>query len=152
MKAAIWLIVTAKRESSVLMVKAGRMKVRWVWRPAVVAVGCMIERFHRDELAGVLPEVDLFLASASEMDLTHDAAASQEKGLIGDAVTLHPGVRVYAWRIARGALSQDPAKAAITAARSARSCSIHATALGPSGSTRRSSARRSRRKTRARAK
>jgi ribosomal protein S12 methylthiotransferase len=84
-------IDAAKRESIDAIVEAGRMKVDGS-ATAVVAVGCMIER-HRDELAGVLPEVDLFLG-ASEMDQL--VPRLREKGLLGDAVTMHPGVRVYA--------------------------------------------------------
>ncbi len=84
-------IDAAKRESIDAIVEAGRMKADGSAQ-AVVAVGCMIER-HRDELAGVLPEVDLFLG-ASEMDQL--IPRLREKGLIGDSVTAHPGVRVYA--------------------------------------------------------
>ena len=84
-------IDAAKRESIDAIVEAGRMKVHGAAQ-AVVAVGCMIER-HRDELAAVLPEVDLFLG-ASEMDQL--VPRLREKGLIGDPVTHHPGVRVYA--------------------------------------------------------
>jgi len=84
-------IDAAKRESIDAIVEAGRMKVDGA-ATAVVAVGCMIER-HRDELAGVLPEVDLFLG-ASEMDQL--VPRLREKGLIGESVTTHPGVRVYA--------------------------------------------------------
>ena len=84
-------IDAAKRESIDAIVEAGRMKADGS-ALAVVAVGCMIER-HRDELAGALPEVDLFLG-ASEMDQL--VPRLREKGLIGDSVTTHPGVRVYA--------------------------------------------------------
>ncbi|HEY2849333.1 MAG TPA: 30S ribosomal protein S12 methylthiotransferase RimO [Gemmatimonadaceae bacterium] len=84
-------IDAAKRESIDAIVEAGRMKSDGCAQ-AVVAVGCMIER-HRDELADVLPEVDLFLG-ASEMDQL--VPRLREKGLIGDLVTAHPGVRVYA--------------------------------------------------------
>jgi ribosomal protein S12 methylthiotransferase len=84
-------IDAAKRESIDAIVEAGRMKVDGSAQ-AVVAVGCMIER-HRDELADVLPEVDLFLG-ASEMDQLVPRLV--EKGLIGEPVTAHPGVRVYA--------------------------------------------------------
>jgi ribosomal protein S12 methylthiotransferase len=84
-------IDAAKRESIDAIVEAGRMKSDGSAQ-AVVAVGCMIER-HRDELAGVLPEVDLFLG-ASEMDQL--VPRLRDKGLIGDSVVAHPGVRVYA--------------------------------------------------------
>ncbi|MFI5245041.1 MAG: 30S ribosomal protein S12 methylthiotransferase RimO, partial [Gemmatimonadales bacterium] len=84
-------IDAAKRESIDAIVEAGRMKSDGS-ALAVVAVGCMVER-HRDELAGALPEVDLFLG-ASEMDQL--VPRLREKGLIGDPVTVHPGARVYA--------------------------------------------------------
>ena len=64
----------------------------------------MIER-HRDELADVLPEVDLFLG-ASEMDQL-DAAPAARRGLIGDSVTAHPGVRGVRRRLAGGALPEN---------------------------------------------
>jgi ribosomal protein S12 methylthiotransferase len=84
-------IDAAKRESIDAIVEAGRMKTDGCAQ-AVVAVGCMIER-HRDELADALPEVDLFLG-ASEMEQL--VPRLREKGLIGDPVTIHPGVRTYA--------------------------------------------------------
>ena len=84
-------IDAAKRESIDAIVSAGRLKVDGSAQ-AVVAVGCMIER-HGVELAAMLPEVDLFLG-ASEMEQL--LPRLREKGLIGDAVTLHPGIRTYA--------------------------------------------------------
>ncbi|HVT40241.1 MAG TPA: 30S ribosomal protein S12 methylthiotransferase RimO [Gemmatimonadaceae bacterium] len=84
-------IDAAKRESLDAIVQAGNLKVDGAAR-AVVAVGCMVER-HRAELAASLPEVDLFLG-ASEMDQL--VPLLRERGLIGDPVTLHPGVRAYA--------------------------------------------------------
>ena len=84
-------IDAAKAESIDAIVAAGRMKEEGS-ATAVVAVGCMVER-HKDELAEALPEVDFFLgASESErlIPLLH------ERGLIGDPVTQHPGVRLYA--------------------------------------------------------
>jgi ribosomal protein S12 methylthiotransferase len=84
-------IDAAKRESIDAIVEAGRMKVDGAAQ-AVVAVGCMVER-HRDELAEALPEVDLFLG-ASEMDQL--IPRLRAKGLVGDPVTAHPGMRVYA--------------------------------------------------------
>ncbi|MBP7549830.1 MAG: 30S ribosomal protein S12 methylthiotransferase RimO [Gemmatimonadaceae bacterium] len=84
-------IDAAKAESIDAIVAAGRMKEQGS-ATAVVAVGCMVER-HKQELVEALPEVDLFLG-ASEGDrlipLLH------ERGLIGDPVTQHPGVRLYA--------------------------------------------------------
>src|ERR1700719_2514915 len=84
-------IDAAKRESIDAIVEAGRMKSEGSAQ-AVVAVGCMIER-HRDELADALPEVDLFLG-ASEMDQL--IPRLRAKGLVGDPVTAHPGIRVFA--------------------------------------------------------
>ncbi len=84
-------IDAAKAESIDAIVQAGRMKEQGS-ATAVVAVGCMVER-HKQELVDALPGVDLFLG-ASEGDrlipLLH------ERGLIGDPVTQHPGVRLYA--------------------------------------------------------
>jgi ribosomal protein S12 methylthiotransferase len=84
-------IDAAKAESIDAIVEATRLKVDGAAQ-AVVAVGCMVER-HRDELAAAIPEVDLFLG-ASEMEQL--VPRLRERGLIGDPVTLHPGVRVYA--------------------------------------------------------
>ncbi|MFI5312484.1 MAG: 30S ribosomal protein S12 methylthiotransferase RimO [Gemmatimonadales bacterium] len=84
-------IDAAKRESIDAIVQATRLKVDGS-AVAVVAVGCMVER-HREELVESIPEVDLFLG-ASEMEQL--IPRLREKGLVGDSVTLHPGVRVYA--------------------------------------------------------
>ena len=83
-------IDAAKRESIDAIVAAGRLKSTGS-ATAVVAVGCMVER-HKGELAEALPEVDLFLG-ASEMDRM--VPMLRERGLIGDPVTQHPGVRAY---------------------------------------------------------
>ena len=84
-------IDAAKRESIDAIVEASRLKVDGAAH-AVVAVGCMVER-HRDELVAAIPEVDFFLGS-SEMEQLVPRLV--ERGLIGDPVTVHPGVRVYA--------------------------------------------------------
>lgn len=84
-------IDAAKAESIDAIVAAGRMKEQGS-ATAVVAVGCMVER-HKAELADALPEVDLFLG-ASEGDRL--IPMLHERGLIGDPVTQHPGVRLYA--------------------------------------------------------
>ena len=84
-------IDAAKAESIDAIVAAGRMKANGS-ATAVVAVGCMVER-HKAELEAALPEVDFFLgASESErlLPMLH------ERGLIGDPITQHPGVRMYA--------------------------------------------------------
>jgi ribosomal protein S12 methylthiotransferase len=84
-------IDAAKQESIEAIVEAGRMKVDGACH-TVVAVGCMVQR-HRAELAAELPEVDLFLG-ASEMDRL--IPALEERGVLGDPVVEHPGVRSYA--------------------------------------------------------
>jgi len=84
-------IDAAKAESIDAIVQAGRMKSDGS-ATAVVAVGCMVER-HKAELAEAIPEVDLFLG-ASEMEQL--VPQLRERGLIGDPVTQHPGVRMYA--------------------------------------------------------
>jgi ribosomal protein S12 methylthiotransferase len=84
-------IDAAKAESIDALVQAGRLKIDGAAQ-AVVAVGCMVER-HKDELAEALPEVDFFLG-ASEMEQL--VPRLYERGLIGDPVTQHPGVRTYA--------------------------------------------------------
>jgi ribosomal protein S12 methylthiotransferase len=84
-------IDAAKAESIDAIVAAGRLKVDGAAQ-AVVAVGCMVER-HKDELAAALPEVDFFLG-ASEMEQL--VPRLHARGLIGDPVTQHPGVRHYA--------------------------------------------------------
>ena len=84
-------IDAAKRESIDALVAAGRMKGSGS-ATAVVAIGCMVER-HKDELVEALPEVDLFIGASESERLV---ALLQERGLIGDPVTQHPGVRAYA--------------------------------------------------------
>ena len=84
-------IDAAKQESIDALIEAGRLKVDGACQ-AVVAVGCMVER-HKAELVAELPEVDLFLG-ASEMSRL--VPALEERGVLGDPVTQHPGVRVYA--------------------------------------------------------
>lgn len=84
-------IDAAKRESIDAIVQAGRLKGSGSAQ-AVVAVGCMVER-HKNELVEALPEVDLFLG-ASEMEQL--LPRLRERGLIGDPVVQHPGVRVHA--------------------------------------------------------
>ncbi len=83
-------IDAAKRESIDAIVDAGRLKGSGSAQ-AVIAVGCMVER-HKAELAEALPEVDLFLG-ASESDLL--LPRLRERGLVGDPITQHPGVRVH---------------------------------------------------------
>src|SRR5215217_5241284 len=82
-------IDAAKQESIDAIVQAGRYKIDGTCQ-AVVAVGCLIQR-HKDELAEALPEVDLFLAAESDRLIPELA----ERGLLGDPLADHPGVRVY---------------------------------------------------------
>lgn len=83
-------IDAAKLESIDAIVQAGQLKEAGSAR-AVVAVGCMVERYQR-ELEDALPEVDLFLG-ASRMDrLIPELVA---RGLLDDAPVAHPGVRVF---------------------------------------------------------
>jgi len=84
-------IDAAKQESIDAIVAAGRLKGSGS-ATAVVAVGCMVER-HRAELAEALPEVDLFIGASESERLI---PLLQERGLVGDPVTQHPGVRAYA--------------------------------------------------------
>ena len=83
-------IDAAKRESIDAIVEAGRYKSGGVCQ-AVVAVGCLVQR-HKDELAEALPEVDLFLGAAEADRLIPELT---ERGLLGDPLVDHPGVRVY---------------------------------------------------------
>ena len=83
-------IDAAKRESLDAIVQAGRLKSTGSAQ-AVVAVGCMVER-HKGELAAALPEVDLFLGASEMSELM---PRLQAMGLVGDPVTVHPGVRTY---------------------------------------------------------
>ena len=83
-------IDAAKRESIDAIVEAGRYKSDGVCQ-AVVAVGCLVQR-HKDELADALPEVDLFLGAAEADRLIPELT---ERGLLGDPLVDHPGVRVY---------------------------------------------------------
>ncbi len=84
-------IDAAKQESIDTLVAAGRLKVGGVCR-AVVAVGCLVER-HKSELSAELPEVDLFLGSSEVQQLIPEL---EKRGLVGDSVTEHPGIRHYA--------------------------------------------------------
>jgi ribosomal protein S12 methylthiotransferase len=84
-------IDAAKRESIDAIVAAGRLKETGAAQ-AVVAVGCMVER-HKGELAEAIPEVDFFLGASETEQLV---PRLRERGLLGDPVTQHPGVRVHA--------------------------------------------------------
>ena len=81
-------IDAAKQESIDAMLDAARLK-RAGGVKAVVAVGCLVQRY-RAELAAEIPEVDLFLGFS---DLHHLVPALAARGLIADPVASHPGVR-----------------------------------------------------------
>jgi ribosomal protein S12 methylthiotransferase len=83
-------IDAAKRESIDAIVEAGRYKTDGVCQ-MVIAVGCLVQR-HKDELADALPEVDFFLGAAETDRLIPELTA---RGLLGDPLVAHPGVRVY---------------------------------------------------------
>ena len=83
-------IDAAKHESIDAIVQAGRYKTDGACQ-AVVAVGCLVQR-HKDELSAALPEVDLFLGAAETDRLIPELT---ERGLLGDPLADHPGVRVY---------------------------------------------------------
>jgi ribosomal protein S12 methylthiotransferase len=83
-------IDAAKQESIEAMLAAGRLK-RTGNVKAVVAVGCLIERY-RTELQREIPEVDLLFGFG---DLHKLVPALAEKGLIDDPASGHPGVRCY---------------------------------------------------------
>lgn len=83
-------IDAAKQESIDAMIRAGALK-RSAGVSAVIAVGCLIERY-RKELAEEIPEVDLFLGFS---DLHKLVPALAERGLMKDPLVEHPGVRQY---------------------------------------------------------
>ncbi len=83
-------IDAAKRESIDAIVQAARLKETGGVQ-AVVAVGCMVQR-HEAELREAIPEVDLFIGAAETDQLV---PRLRERGLLGPAEALHPGVRTY---------------------------------------------------------
>ena len=83
-------IDAAKQESVDAILDAARLK-RAGGVKAVVAVGCLVQRY-RKELAAEIPEVDLFLGFS---DLHHLVPALAARGLIADPVARHPGVRQF---------------------------------------------------------
>ena len=83
-------IDAAKKESLDAILEAAQLKGAGACK-SVVAVGCMVER-HKAEMQAAIPEVDLFLGASETDRLT---AELQSRGLIGDAETMHPGVRLY---------------------------------------------------------
>ncbi|UCG86316.1 MAG: radical SAM protein, partial [Gemmatimonadota bacterium] len=83
-------IDAAKQESIEALIEAGRLKQSANVK-AVVAVGCLIERY-RVALQKEIPEVDLFFGFG---DLHKLVPALADKGLIDDPLAGHPGVRCY---------------------------------------------------------
>ncbi|UCD25571.1 MAG: 30S ribosomal protein S12 methylthiotransferase RimO [Gemmatimonadota bacterium] len=81
-------IDAAKQESIEAMIQAGSLKQSTNVK-AVVAVGCLIERY-RAELQQEVPEVDMFFGFG---DLHKLVPTLSERGLIADPVGDHPGVR-----------------------------------------------------------
>ena len=81
-------IDAAKRESIDAILGAVNHKTDGSVK-AVVAVGCLIERY-KQELEAEIPEVDLFLGFS---DLHKLVPALAERGLLEDPVARHPGVR-----------------------------------------------------------
>ncbi|MBI4513967.1 MAG: 30S ribosomal protein S12 methylthiotransferase RimO [Gemmatimonadetes bacterium] len=82
-------IDAAKEESIEMLLAALRQKEEGTCR-AVVAVGCLVERY-RDELVEALPEVDLFLGLR---DLDRLVPELQARGLLVDPLAEHPGARL----------------------------------------------------------
>jgi ribosomal protein S12 methylthiotransferase len=82
-------IDAAKQESIDAILGAAKLKEEGV--KAVVAVGCLVQRYKK-ELQAEMPEVDLFLGFS---DLHHLVPELAKRGLIDDPVASHPGVRQF---------------------------------------------------------
>ena len=82
-------IDAAKQESIDAMLEAAKLKEQGV--KAVVAVGCLIQRY-KQELSKEIPEVDLMLGFS---ELHHLVPELAQRGLIEDPVASHPGVRQF---------------------------------------------------------
>ncbi len=83
-------IDAAKAESIEAILEAAALK-RSAGVRAVVAVGCLVERYRAD-LRQEIPEVDLFLGFHELHTLVPELAA---RGLMADPIADHPGVRAY---------------------------------------------------------
>ena len=83
-------IDAAKQESIDAMIAAGALKKQGSVK-AVVAVGCLVQRYQR-ELEREIPEIDLFLNFSELHKLTPELAS---RGLIEDPIRDHPGVRQH---------------------------------------------------------
>jgi len=82
-------IDAAKQESIDAILGAAKLKEGGV--KAVVAVGCLVQRYKK-ELQEEMPEVDLFLGFS---DLHHLVPELAQRGLIADPLATHPGVREF---------------------------------------------------------
>jgi ribosomal protein S12 methylthiotransferase len=82
-------IDAAKQESIDAILAAAKLKEGGV--KAVVAVGCLVQRY-KQELQAEIPEVDLFLGFS---ELHHLVPELAQRGLITDPVASHPGVRQF---------------------------------------------------------
>lgn len=82
-------IDAAKEESIETILRAAELKREARCR-AVVAVGCMVERY-REALAGSLPEVDVWIGLR---DMGRLVPRLRERGLLGDPLADHPGARL----------------------------------------------------------
>ncbi|HYX82574.1 MAG TPA: radical SAM protein, partial [Gemmatimonadales bacterium] len=82
-------IDAAKQESIDAILDAAKLKQEGV--KAVVAVGCLVQRYKR-ELQAEIPEVDLLLGFS---ELHHLVPELARRGLIDDPVAAHPGVRQF---------------------------------------------------------
>jgi ribosomal protein S12 methylthiotransferase len=82
-------IDAAKQESIDAMLEAAKLKQQGV--KAVVAVGCLVQRY-KQELLKEIPEVDLMLGFS---ELHHLVPELAQRGLIEDPIASHPGVRQF---------------------------------------------------------
>lgn len=84
-------IDAAKEESIETLLRAAAWKRERRGRArAVVAVGCLVQRY-REELQASLPEVDLFVGLR---DLDRLIPELQARGLVSDPLAEHPGARL----------------------------------------------------------
>ncbi len=84
-------IDAAKQESIDAMLAAAKLKQQGGSVKAVVAVGCLVQRY-KQELIQEIPEVDLMLGFS---ELHHLVPELARRGLIDDPVASHPGVRQF---------------------------------------------------------
>jgi ribosomal protein S12 methylthiotransferase len=82
-------IDAAKQESINTLLEVTRYKQEGRCQ-AVVALGCLIEQY-REELEPALPEIDMFVGLRDTESLI---PRLRERGLLGDPIVNHPGVRV----------------------------------------------------------